>query len=111
MAKKMVPEYLYLDWITNISGKTLQEASEYILSIEMVGFSDVRLYAAPYGYHGGFEGKIYGMREETDKEYNARLKREQKVRDVKDKVKSEKEERERKQYERLRRKYGNDDQH
>jgi pyruvate/2-oxoacid:ferredoxin oxidoreductase beta subunit len=49
---------------------------------------------------------IEGFRWETDKEYNERMKHLEKTKNLKKKLKADKEERDKKEYERLKKKFG-----
>lgn len=57
-------------------------------------------------YDGETELILMESREETDKEYKQRIKKEQKHLDSLRKIKSKKEEKDRKEYERLKKKFG-----
>ena len=59
-----------------------------------------------YGYDGGVEVVILETRPETDREYNQRIKAEQKEQERMKVVKAKSEEKERKEYERLKKKFG-----
>ena len=56
--------------------------------------------------YASVEWHIKGYRLETDKEYNKRMKEEEKVAKFKKKIKEDKEERDKKEYERLKKKFG-----
>ena len=59
-----------------------------------------------YGHDGGTSITLWERRAETDKEYAARLKKEEKDALAKEKLKAKQEEQERKEYLRLKKKYG-----
>jgi hypothetical protein len=59
-----------------------------------------------YGYDGGVEVVILETRPETDREYNKRIKAEQKEEERMKAAKAKSEEKERKEYERLKKKFG-----
>lgn len=72
---------------------------------EAHGFTNLRIEVG-YGYSGDdVDWTIMGDRLETDQEYDARLRAEDRLRLMRQKDKLSKEQKERKEYERLRRKF------
>jgi len=72
------------------------------------GFTNLSINVESAGYDNVCVD-LSGDRKETDDEEKARLERQKKAKSVKEKRRKKKEEEERKQYERLRKKYGEDD--
>lgn len=58
-----------------------------------------------YGYDGGYDLQLYFKRIETDKEYNKRLKDEERKKKKEQDAKLKKEEREKREFERLKKKF------
>jgi hypothetical protein len=66
---------------------------------------NIRFGVQSYGYDGGVEVLLLETRPETDREYNKRIKAEQKEQERMKAAKAKSEEKERKEYERLKKKF------
>ncbi len=100
MTKKMISETkgVYFDF---------GYLSEMKISIElMIDEYGEKAILSENSSDSGSSYEITFEREETDAEYNKRLKREKKQKEIKTKTKKAAEDRERKEYERLKKKYG-----
>jgi hypothetical protein len=65
----------------------------------------IKFDVQPYGHDGGVEIVLLETRLETDKEYDRRIKAEQKEEELLKAVKAKTDEKERKEYERLKKKF------
>ena len=89
-----------------------QKTPEKVIA-EMQGYIDhykgreISFNVAPYGYDGGLELELWEHREETDKEYSARLAKEKLERDRKKAATKAKKDGEYAEYERLKKKFEN----
>jgi hypothetical protein len=96
----------YVDFC-EFDGRTPEEIIERMKALrEEMGNRDVYFDIEHYGYDGGKELKLRERREETDKEYNARLAVEAKTKAKNKADKAAKEAKELAEYERLKKKFG-----
>lgn len=104
--KQIVDRDDYFD-IEQINNKTFDEIATIVSSLRNK-YKNVShtIRVEPYGYDGGLDFFVRVFRQENDQEYNKRIKKEQAERDRKNKVELDKETRERKEYERLAKKFG-----
>lgn len=74
--KQVVIQRIEADWIRDFDSKTCREVMDYLMTLS----PDNILVLDDYGNYGEeLYGWISGVREETDKEYNARIKAEEKA--------------------------------
>ena len=95
----------YVDFY-EFDGKTPEEIIERMKALRAeMGERDVYFYINHYGYDGGKELTLRERREENDKEYDARIKSEDKARAKAKADKAAKEAKERAEFERLKKKF------
>ena len=107
--KKMITEKSR-DISDDIDGLPFERMDEFLTSIVLAtpNGSNFRICKEYYGYEGGFDLLVVCDRPETDKEYELRIKKEEKEKqDIKLK-KAIKKEKELKELERLKKKYENE---
>ena len=108
--KQMIEEKSY-DISDDINGFSFEKIEDFLNSIILGapdGSCNFRICKEYYGYDGGFDLLILYDRPETDKEYELRIKKEEKEKqDIKLK-KAIKKEKELKELERLKKKYENE---
>jgi hypothetical protein len=97
--KQQVKEYSDVDWSEYLEG-SFDEIEEFFAERRSTGW--IGIESVGYGYDGGKEFYLYRFREETDEEYQKRLKLDENL-----KLNSERQkEKRRKQYEKLKKEFG-----
>ena len=108
--KKMITEKSH-DISDDIDGLSFEKLEDFLNSIILGapdGSCNFRICKEYYGYEGGFDLLILYDRPETDKEYELRIKKEEKEKQDRKRKEVIKKEKELKELERLKKKYENE---
>lgn len=98
-----IDEHLLLDCSIDDAIMYLERIQKHYMN---QGFKELELKTYSYGYDGAYKIYLYGKRLETEQEFNARLKDEEKARIAQQKLDAKKNAEELKLYKKLKKKFG-----